>query len=110
MIDQEANAINIAEAKTWRTMQLDQFRQWRADRAHDIDRIEQERQASQTREAVAWFGASEDQEDYYTKYSRPCDGTKGHWALEKPIIISWLDQSRDNPVLWLNGKPGAGEF
>lgn len=109
LIDQEANAISIAEAKAWRNIQLDQIRQWRAERTHDIDKKERERLASHTRETVAWFGASEDQEDHYTRISKACDGTEGHWALKEPSIVSWLDQTRDNPVMWLNGKPGAGK-
>lgn len=109
LIDQEANAISIAEAKTWRNVQLDQIRQWRAERVHDTDKKERERLASYTREAVAWFGAGEDQEDHCNKYSRACDAKNGHWALNEPSIVSWMGQSRDNSVMWLNGKPGAGE-
>ncbi len=90
-------------------MQLDEIRQWRAERTHDVEIKERERLASHVREAVAWFGASEDQDDYCTRYSGACSVVDGHWALEEPSIVSWLEQSRENPVMWLNGKPGAGE-
>ena len=90
-------------------MQLDEIRQWRAERTHDVENKERKRLASYVREAVAWFGASEDQDEHYIRYSRACSVVDGHWALEEPSIVSWLDQSRENPVIWLNGKPGAGE-
>ena len=110
LIDAEANAINITEAKTWRNTQLDHIRQWRAERALEIEKKERESLASQTREAVAWFGASEGQEDVFAKISRACDGSAGHWILKEPNVASWLSQGgRDHSAIWLNGKPGAGE-
>lgn len=109
LIDQEANAIHIAESKALRNMQFDHIRQWRADHALDIDEKERERLSSYIRETVAWLGASEDQEDHYIKHSKACDGSNGHWVLQNPSIVSWLDQSRENPVVWLHGKPGAGQ-
>ena len=110
LIDTEANAINIAEAKAWRKTQMDHIKQWRADRAYEIDKIERERLASQTREAVAWIGASEGQEDIFAKFSKACDGSQGHWILKDSTIVSWLGQGgRDESVIWLNGKPGAGK-
>ncbi|KAM0794096.1 hypothetical protein BDR22DRAFT_815754 [Usnea florida] len=108
LIDAEANAIGLAEAKAWRVTQLDHIRQWRADRAYDIETMERERLTSQTRAAMTWFNANEDQENIYAKISRACDGSDNHWILKEPIIISWLGQGvRDHSVIWLNGKPGA---
>ena len=111
LIDAEANAISIAEAKAYRSTQLDYIRQWRADRAYEIDKTERERLYSQTREALAWLGANEGQEDIYARFSKTCDDSHGHWTLKDPIITSWLGQGgRDDSVVWLNGKPGAGEY
>ena len=110
LIDAEANAIGLAEAKAWRGTQLDHIRQWRTERAFDIETMERERMASQTRAAITWFGANEGQENIYAKISRACDGSDNHWILKEPTIVSWLDQgARDHSVIWLNGKPGAGE-
>ena len=110
LIDQEANVTNIVEAKVWRGQQLEQIRQWRADRAEDLDKAERERLAAQTRDVVVWLGAGQEQEDILTRLLKACDGTEGHWALQEPMILSWLDHRRDNQCLWLQGKPGAGEF
>ena len=109
LIDQEASTISIVEAKVWRGQQLEQIRQWRAERTKDIDKIERERLTAQTREAVVWFGAVQEQEDILAKLLRACDSTGGHWALREPMILSWLEQSREDQFLWLHGKPGAGE-
>ena len=110
LIDAEANAINVVEAKALRSTQLDHIRQWRVDRAYEIEKAERERLASQTREAVAWFAANECQEDMFMKISKACDRPEGHWILKDPVTMSWLGQGgHEDSVIWLNGKPGAGE-
>ena len=110
LINQEASTISIVEAKIWRGQQLEQIRQWRAERANDLDRAERERFTTQIREAVVWLGAAQDQEDNLARLVRACDSPDGHWALREPMILSWLEQSRDSQFLWLNGNPGAGEY
>ena len=110
LIDAEANAINIAEAKVLRSTQLDQFRRWRADQTYEIEKVERERLASQIREVVAWLGANEGQEDTFAKFSKACDASDSHWFLKESFILSWLGQGgHDDSVIWLNGKPGAGQ-
>ena len=61
LIDQEANTVNIVDAKAWRSEQFDQIRKWRVERAEDLDKAERERLVAQTKEATAWLGASEEQ-------------------------------------------------
>ena len=108
LIDQEANALNIAESKSWRDEQLSQIREWRIERNEQIERVEKERLVTQVRGAVAWLGASEDQEDLLSKLSRKCEINEAHWILKESTVTSWLDKTGDSNVLWLNGKPGAG--
>ena len=112
LIDQEATVIGIIEAKLWRGQQLEQIRQWRAERAKDLDKAEHERLSAQTREAVVWLGAAQEQEDTLARLTRVCDTTDGHWVLREPMILAWLEPSQDNQsqFLWLHGKPGAGEY
>ena len=109
LIDLEANAIDIVEAKAWRSKQLEEDRRRRVERAEDLDRMERERLARQVREAVAWLGANEEQEDTLAKLLRAHDSVNSHWSLTTPKILSWIEQGRENLFLWLNGKPGAGE-
>ena len=109
LVDQEVNAIDIVEAKAWRSKQLEEVRRQHVERAEDLDRMEQHRLSRQVREAAAWLGANEEQEDTLAKLLRADDGMISHWSLEIPTILSWIEQGRDNLFLWLNGKPGAGE-
>ena len=109
LIDQEANAIDIVEAKAWRSKQLEEVQRRRMERAEDLDRMEGERLSRQIREAVAWLGANEEQEDTLAKLLRVHDGKDSHWSLMTPTIVSWIEQGRENSYIWLNGKPGAGE-
>ena len=109
LIDQEANAIDIVEAKAWRSKQLEEFQRRRVERAEDLDRMEGERLSRQIREAVAWLGANEEQEDTLAKLLRAHDSINSHWSLTTPTILSWIEQGRENLYIWLNGKPGAGE-
>ena len=109
LVDQEANAIDIVEAKAWRSKQLEEVQRRRVERAEDLDRTEREGLARQVREAVAWLGANEEQEDTLAKLLRAHDSMVSHWSLATPTILSWIEQGRENLFLWLNGKPGAGE-
>ena len=109
LIDQEANAIDIVEAKAWRSKQLEEIQRRRVERAEDLDRMEGERLSRQIREAVAWLGANEEQEDTLAKLLRAHDSINSHWSLTTPTILSWIEQGRENLYIWLNGKPGAGE-
>ena len=106
LIDREAAAIDITQAKEWRTQQMREIRQWRTERAEHLDKLEKDRLASQVREAIAWFGARDEQDDEFNRVSDAC--TSKHWALDDPKVLLWLEQSRYNTTLWLNGKPGAG--
>lgn len=55
LIDQEANAINITEAKKWRTDCLESIEQWRTERASAIEKTERERLSTQVRAAFAIY-------------------------------------------------------
>ena len=109
LIDQEANIINIVEAKAWRSERLEHIRQWRDERAAKLDREEQERIGAQVREAAAWLDTSVEQDDILAKHLRVRADAEPHWILKEPKIVSWLGQARDYPFLWLNGKIGGGK-
>ena len=109
LIDQEANAINIAESKAWRDDQLSQIRQWRTEQDERVQKMERERLATHSRDAIVWLNVSEDQDDALTKLSTKYHGTNTHWALEEANVVSWLGEGHEPTVVWLNGKPGSGE-
>ena len=109
LIDQEANAINISEARAWRSKELEYIREWRVERNEKIDRAEHVHQSTQVREATLWVGADEEQEEILARLSRTSNSTDDHWVTKNPMILSWLESSRGHSVVWLNGKPGGGE-
>ena len=108
LIDQEAATIDIVESKAWRDKHLEQIREWRVERAHDLEVKEKELRSRQIRETTSWLGASEEQDDYHARLLRAYENGDAHWILKEPLVISWLENSRHCPVVWLNGKPGAG--
>ena len=87
---------------------LNQMRQDRMKRDEEVQKMERESLAQQTRDAVAWLNASEDQEDLLAKFLKTYDSAEAHWALEESVIKSWLHQGQESLVVWLNGKPGSG--
>ncbi|KAG8532913.1 uncharacterized protein KY384_002791 [Bacidia gigantensis] len=70
LIDSEANAINIAESRAFRTSQLDIISSWRAQRADEIDKEERNRLNTHIRETMAWLGATEIPEDVLTRIGK----------------------------------------
>ena len=109
LIDQEAATIDIVESKNWRDQHLAEIRLWRTERAHDLEQKERNLLSSQVRESVDWLGASEQQEDIYADILRAYESTDQHWIASHETSISWLSKTQDCPVVWLNGKPGAGK-
>ena len=110
LIDQEAATTDIVESKAWRDIHLEQIRQWRVERAQDLERTEKERLASQIRDTMNWLGADEEQEDIYAKLLRAYETNDSHWILKESTVVSWLEDGRDCAVAWINGKPGAGRL
>ncbi|CAD6567874.1 MAG: hypothetical protein ASARMPRED_001173 [Alectoria sarmentosa] len=96
LIDQEAHTISIVEAKVWRGQQLEQIRQWRAERAEDLDKAERERLAAQTREAVVWFGAGQEQEDIFARVLGACDSKSVICAK----VIEYVQDATDSVVIF----------
>ena len=110
LIDQEANTINISEARSWRTEHLNNFKQWRAEHAIIIKTMQREQLKVQIREAVLWLDAKEQQENVLGRLSRATNNPEKHWALTERNIQFWLGQDPEPRILWLYGKLGAGEY
>ena len=102
--------INITEAKAWRTAQTEQLERWRLERTKQVEKEDKIRLEADIRETVAWLSPPDDQEDLLIKLSRTCNLKENHWILKNQQVLSWLKDSRDYPIVWLNGKPGAGKF
>jgi hypothetical protein len=63
-------------------------------------------------DVVQWLSAADsdaDQEAFAsTRHDIP---DTGRWVLNETKVKSWLDPNQSSvPIIWLNGKPGAGKL
>ena len=111
LVDQEANVLNISESRLFRKEvmnELEHIREWRLKSTLDIEVREKERLKYVVREVAAWLGASSHQEDILEKHLKSSKTTKSEWIFQTPYTALWLKETRHIPLLWINGKPGAG--
>ena len=108
LVDQEANARNIAEAQKMRQ----DIRTWREESLEQVGRLEEEQAAKQYQSIMSWLKV--DESDQLTIFdSISAEGTKYPgtcgWTLKNPKVSSWLQRKPDTPILWLQGTPGCGK-
>ena len=105
LIDQRVNAIDVAEAKAWRSQQLEEILQRHAELSEALEKMEQK----SFEKAMVWLGANEEQKDTLAKLLRTGERRDSHWSLKTPEVLTWIEQGRENVCLWLTGIPGAGK-
>ncbi|RGP69068.1 nacht domain-containing [Fusarium longipes] len=108
LIDLEANARNISEAKSMR----DDIRKWKEESEKKIDQQELEHNASQYDSIVSWLKVNEtDQLTIIDSISSEATDYQGNcaWILKNKKIVSWADSKPDSPVIWLKGSAGTGK-
>ncbi|KAL6835837.1 hypothetical protein J3E69DRAFT_3562 [Trichoderma sp. SZMC 28015] len=108
LIDREANARNIAEAKEMRQ----DIRRWREQSLEQVSNLDGEEAAKQYQSIISWLNMDEsDQLAIFESISaegRKHPGTCS-WVLKNSKISSWLQSKPDTSVLWLQGTPGSGK-
>ncbi|KAI1742969.1 hypothetical protein F4680DRAFT_388566 [Xylaria scruposa] len=108
LIDKEANARNIAEAREMRQ----EIRQWRQENLEQIERLEREESEKQYHSIASWLKVddSEQQEIYNALHSEgqnylgTCD-----WALKNKHVRLFFKKKPVTQALWLHGVPGSGK-
>jgi len=99
LIDREANSINIAQAQEQRI---------KAEEA--MEKQERARFTTQLQASLSWLGVeSAEQEDELVRLAELAHPNSCDWIQNQPKARSWMRLDKDNPILWLNGKPGAGK-
>ncbi|KAH0430152.1 hypothetical protein CcaCcLH18_05856 [Colletotrichum camelliae] len=108
MIDREANARNIAEARKMRH----DLREWRDQKSLDFTQQEDHDIEKHYRSILSWLNA--DQSDQIAiadsiakeeeKYPDVCD-----WIIQCDKVKSWLQPNQAVSSLWIQGIPGAGK-
>ncbi|KAF4968621.1 hypothetical protein FSARC_3996, partial [Fusarium sarcochroum] len=108
LIDLEANARDIAEAKEMRN----DIRKWREESENKVHAQETEENSKQYESIVSWLKVNESDQlaifDSISSEASEYQGTCG-WILRNPKIRSWADSKPDTPALWLKGSAGTGK-
>ncbi|KAM0420431.1 hypothetical protein ACHAPT_011852 [Fusarium lateritium] len=108
LIDQEANARNITEAKKMR----EDIRAWREESQGRVRHDETEQSAKQFAAIASWLKINEsDQLAIFDSISSEAAGYQGtyEWILKNPKVRSWARCEPDTPALWLRGSAGTGK-
>ncbi len=100
LVDREASSLDIAEARTWRIQAQE-----------DIEKREKLRFGCQLQDTITWLAVEDRlQEDELYRLAQRCQEGTCKWVLINPRLITWLGENDDEPVLWLQGIPGAGMY
>ena len=103
MVDREANAFAIAEAREWRQRAI----QAAAKR-------EMEQSATQVQSVIFWLGSTatkqDQQDDLLDRLLCSCYPETSEWIVRNSKIRAWSKDQPTQPLLWLKGKPGSGKF
>ncbi|KAK6843900.1 hypothetical protein PG987_004760 [Apiospora arundinis] len=108
LIDKEANAYSIAEAKQ---MRLD-IRAWRDECAEQLERTDKDQGIKQYNSIISWLKVDESDQlnifhalrEELTKYPGTCD-----WVIQHKTVRSLLQRKPDVPILWIQGAAGTGK-
>jgi predicted ATPase len=108
LIDLEANARDIAEAREMRR----ELRSWKEENNVLVQLEEEEQASKQYRAITAWLKIDESEQlkifesiaDEATDYPGTCS-----WITKNRKIRLWLQRRSDTPFIWLQGKAGSGK-
>ncbi|KAI1074223.1 hypothetical protein F5B20DRAFT_574225 [Whalleya microplaca] len=103
-----ANAHNISEAREMR----EDIKTWREDSLAKIKQLNEKESNKQFESIITWLKADEsDQLTIYDAISSEGSKSPGtcSWVLKSQKVKSWLQQTSDSSVLWLQGPPGSGK-
>ncbi|KAI9667637.1 MAG: hypothetical protein M1821_000454 [Bathelium mastoideum] len=99
LVDREAVAAHITEAKERREQQSEQW-----------NKIEKDRNASQLSRVVSWLGLDgTPQEDEIHRISKASLPNSCDWMINHTKTKLWIEDNPSNPLIWLYGKPGGGK-
>lgn len=108
LIDQEANARNIAEAREMRQ----DIRRWREQSLEQVSNLDGEEGTRQYQSIISWLNMDESDQlaifESIAAEGRKHPGTCS-WVLKNLKVNSWIQSKPDTSVLWLQGTPGSGK-
>lgn len=100
LLENEARLLEIEQNQRSRYLQEEQFQ--------IAEHEEKKRQAFTIMEKIQ--PASSDTDQWKSANRWKSIPSSGRWLLEHEVLQPWLQEHEQARVLWLEGKPGAGEF
>jgi hypothetical protein len=98
MLLKEAVAIDIVEARKWRTAT-----------SEELDKQEKARNQIYTNDTLAWLNVQqESQEDELARLLDKRQPGTCAWVFKHPKFLAWKNEAHADRGLWMNGIPGAG--
>jgi hypothetical protein len=99
LVDKEAAAANISDAVTRHKQDSQKWEQQ-----------EREWETLKIRTTLSWLGTSDGlPADVLERHIRDCLPGSCDWFVNHDKTQLWLGDGAENALLWLYGKPGAGE-
>lgn len=100
LIDKNANAIDILQAKEFRDKQ-----------SEHIAQREKQQEAAELASVITWLQINHihDQEEELDHLTDRCHQGSCDWILQLEKMEKWMKDDEPQSVIWLHGKPGAGE-
>jgi hypothetical protein len=99
LIDKEAISIDIAASSKRREEDVERF-----------EKQEREWKDAKLNATLSWLGfGSHFVDDKVDDLTRDCLPGTCDWLFEHPKIKPWLQDQNQCAVVWLHGKPGAGQ-
>ena len=110
-IDREAASIDIVEAKESRAKAHHEILQRQKHDLIMLEQIEKSTSIAQFQHSVAWLSVDdkEQENDLERNSSRRHDKTC-EWITKAPRMEAWMTDNTKYPLMWLSGKPGAGQY
>ncbi|KAH7355162.1 hypothetical protein BKA65DRAFT_581895 [Rhexocercosporidium sp. MPI-PUGE-AT-0058] len=109
-VDREANSIDIVEGRAARSRMLEDIAERQRQTAGLLKSNETVNQLVQFHSSLSWLAVDDKKQEAERsrKSGRKHSGTC-EWVGQVPEMKAWLQDNNSEPVIWLNGKPGAGK-
>lgn len=101
LVDREAASFEILESK-----------ELRRKLKEDSEKNDKDRRDEYAREVFNWLdlaGRDREQDDLLDNFQETRVPGTCVWVMDHPKVRTWFDEEDPRGVLWLKGKPGAGE-
>ncbi|KAH6703303.1 hypothetical protein BKA61DRAFT_636254 [Leptodontidium sp. MPI-SDFR-AT-0119] len=109
-LDAEAMSIHMSESKDARAQLQKEIQENQKKSLATLEQSEAEARIARLQHSIAWLSVDDKtQEDNYERISDRRHNETCHWIANNGEFLSWRRDDGKNPVLWISGKPGAGE-